>query len=412
LKVSTKNVKWSKVKVKTADYFKTISIPGVSKIVTTESYLLKLLWTVVILCVFGFGFEKISQSVSDYYKYDKITNIERVNPENVTFPAITICTGEGYSRELYRNGSLIKRERVFSDLFKQFLDFEKTGFYLSKNNTLLDVKNHLDIFKVRFDGFDVSFIDCLRFNAVTNRSIKLFKASSIEDSAQIFLNRFYRENISSDEYYRYSLYRPFFLYYKSGDNSLNSYGILKYFLLKPYFQYRFEIEKVSIENKLPEPYNPCKKSSVDEPYHQMNCIEACSYKEIKNKYNCTYHSTLFSIQGLRECVRDYRVLETEFSVFCLSECPLESCFSEKFTFDFSASTEATQFGLNWTKLSFSFRDLSTLNITQIPKTDWFTFINNIGGGLGLFMGIAIPSLIEFFQFILEIVLIIFIRQIN
>ena len=88
LKASTKKEKWSKVKAKTVDYFKTISIPGVPQIVTSESYLLKLLWTVVILAVFGLGFENISEAVADFYKYDKITNIERVNPENVTFPAI------------------------------------------------------------------------------------------------------------------------------------------------------------------------------------------------------------------------------------------------------------------------------------------------------------------------------------
>jgi len=64
------------------------------------------------------------------------------------------------------------------------------------------------------------------------------------------------------------------------------------------------------------------------------------------------------------------------------------------------------------KNDFKFHDLSTLNITQIPKTDSFTFLNNISGGLVLFMGIAFPYLIEFFQFILEIILIIFIRKIN
>ena len=97
-KASTKKEKWSKVKAKTVEYFKTISIPGVPQIVTTESYLLKLLWTVVILAVFGLGFENISEAVADFYKYDKITNIERVNPENVTFPAINICPIGEYRR--------------------------------------------------------------------------------------------------------------------------------------------------------------------------------------------------------------------------------------------------------------------------------------------------------------------------
>jgi hypothetical protein len=83
LKVSTIKAKWSKVKAKTADYFKTISIPY--NIATTESFLLKLLWTVVILCVFGFGFDNISQAVADYYKFDKITNFERVTQRMLNF---------------------------------------------------------------------------------------------------------------------------------------------------------------------------------------------------------------------------------------------------------------------------------------------------------------------------------------
>jgi len=361
------------------------------------------MWTLVILAVFGFGFDNISQAVADYYKFDKITNIERVNPENFMYPAITICIPEGYRREHYRNGSLIKRDRVLTNLLK---NFSFPYFYSFKNDSYLDVMNHLDIFKINHPSKG-NFFDCLRFNAVTNRSVKLFKASSTLDSPNIYFNYFYRENISNIEYYRYTFYSDHFIVY-IGDNFLNSFENLKYLWYKNGSAHRIEIEKVSIENKLPEPYNPCKKSSVDEPYQQMDCIEACTYKEIKNKYNCTFQSTLFSIQGLRQCGVNYRKLLAEFSASCLKECPFQSCFSEKFTFD--SITESS--GLNYSFFHFFFRDLSTLNITQIPKTDPFTFLNNIGGGLGLFMGIAFPNLIEFFQFILEIVLIIFIKKIK
>ncbi len=373
---------------------------------TSESYLLKVLWTLVILCVFGFGFDNISQAVADYYKFDKITNIERVNPESVTFPAITICTTDVYRREHYINGSLIRRDEVSSNLIKQFLDFEATYFYSFKNKSTLEIENHLGIFKIYDPAIDY-FYDCLRFNAVINRSIELFKASFIEDYFQIYLNKFYIEDLSNIEYYNYTVLSGNFIIYV-GDNSLNSFENLKYLGIGSGSYYKFEIEKVSIETKLPEPYNPCKKSPVDEPYHQMNCIEACTYKEIKNKYNCTFQSTLFSIQGFRQCVLEYKELKEEFSASCLKECHLESCFSEKFSFDFTKYFDSS----DYTTFEFNFRDLSSLNITQIPKTDGFTCLNNIGGGLGLFMGIAFPNLIEFFQFILEIVLIIFIRKIN
>ena len=287
------------MKATTVDYFKTISIPGVPQIVTTESYLIKLLWTVVILFVFGVGFENISEAVADFYKFDKITNIERVYPENVTFPAITICTRGQYWREHYRNESLIRRDEVSSSLLEHFLDFKATYFHSFKTKSYLNVNNHLDVFKIDHPVNEVIF-DCFRFNAVTNRSVELFKASSILDQFLIYLNKFYIEDISNIEYYNYTILSGNFIIYV-GDNSLNSFENLQYLVLDPSSFYNVEIEKVSIETKLPEPYNPCKKSSVDEPFHQTNCIEACTYKEIKNKYNCTFQSTLFSIQGFREC---------------------------------------------------------------------------------------------------------------
>jgi hypothetical protein len=334
LKVSTKTKKskLSKVKSKTVEYFKKISIPGISQIVTTESYLIKILWTVVIICVFGVGFDNISEAVTDYYKFNKITNIERIYPENVTFSAITFCNPSGYNRRHYRNGSLIKSERVYTNLLKQFLNFQFTFFFLLENNDSLriNVSNHFDVFKINHPrGYSP---DCLRFNAVTNKSVELFKASSILDGPRISFNHFYRKNTSPIEYYYYSFPSSYYVYV--GDNSLDSVENLQYLMLRLGSQNEIEIEKVSIETKLPEPYNSCRKCSVDAPYHQMDCIEACTYKEIKNKYNCTFHSTLFSIQGFRQCMLNYMALKTNFSASCHKECPLESCFSEKFTFDY------------------------------------------------------------------------------
>ncbi len=403
--MSTKKRKWLKVKANTVDYFKTISIPGVSQIVTTESYLLKLLWTVVILCVFGFGFDNISQAVADYYKYDVITNIERVTPENVTFPAITLCTLDGYWRDHYRDGRLVINDRVKnnSNLLKQFIIF--TFFYSDKNGSYLRVDNHLDFFKTTTQD-NKYFLDCFKFNAIKNKSVELFKATTTVDGYLVSFKNFYIEKISENQYYNYSLIIPIFYGY-IGENSLKSSDKMKYFVLNIDRYHQIEIIKESVETKLPEPYNSCKESSVNEPYHQLNCIETCIYREIKNKYNCTFCLTLFSIQGLRECEQNFKILKTEFSVSCLKECPLESCFSEKYTEQIKTENRN---GL--TALLIQFRDFNSLNITQIPKTDSFTFLNNIGGGLGLFMGIAFPNLIEFLQFIVEIFLILFIQRLK
>jgi len=150
----------------------------------------------LILLTFSFGCDNISQAVTDFYKYDKITNIERVFPENVTFPAITVCTDGVYWKDQYKNGSLIKRERVLTSLLKYFLSFERTDFYSFKIDSNLNVRNHLDTFNFN-DPYRL-FYDCIRFNAIINKSVELFKVSSIEDVFKIVLKNFHRENISGN----------------------------------------------------------------------------------------------------------------------------------------------------------------------------------------------------------------------
>ncbi len=110
--MSEKEEKWVKIKAKTVDYLKTISIPGIPQIMTTKSYLFKFIWTILIVAIFGFGFQNISLAVNDYYQFDVITNIKRVTLGNVTFPAITIYHWGSYKRDYYLNKTFVKTEII------------------------------------------------------------------------------------------------------------------------------------------------------------------------------------------------------------------------------------------------------------------------------------------------------------
>jgi len=240
---------------------------------------------------------------------------------------------------------------------------------------------------------------CVRFNGfVTNKSIQLFKTNDTLDYYFARINNNYIEKVSNSEYFnycfisRYSDY-PAFLYVFVAENYLKSIENIDFLRIILNNFNEIEIEKESIEVKLPEPYNQCKEFTIDNHYHQWNCIETCIYKEIKNKYNCTYSLSLFAIPNLKQCDIPNKTMnkfQKEFSG-CNKECP-ENCYSEKFSFSIRSNERD-----GYTDLKFSFHDLSTLNITQIPKIDAFTFINNIGGGLGLFMGIAFPTLIRYYS---------------
>ena len=379
---------------------------------TAESYLIKLLWTVVILGVFGYGLYNISLAVDDYYKFDVITNIDRVTPGNVTFPAIVICVKNVYFRKHYkRNTNTIKEDSIDSsyDNISRIRNFLRYTVFDNESVT------SLEMFKVR------EFYDCIRFNGFKNRSVELYRAESTKNFLGVSINTKYIETINENEWFIYSFVEsrsaystsesPTNLFYVSiTDNYLNSFDKFDPLVLGSENFHKIEIKKESSEVKLPAPYNDCKEHLVNEPYHQSNCIEACIFNKIGNKYNCTFPLRLFAVEGLKQCdvkLNRYDDLRKEFSEGCLQQCPLESCFTEKIT-----PLVTTSKIYNCTEFNFSFSDMSILNITQIPKTDSFTFLNNIGGGLGLFMGIAFPNLIEFLQFILEIVLILLIKKIK
>ncbi len=353
------------------------------------------------------GIYNIDLSVSNYYKFETVTNIKRKETINVTFPAITICFYGPYRRDHYRNGEVIgsKQISVKNDTVSRiynFLDLNSTRFYSRGDPAdFRNVSTHLDFFKV-FSEFD---FDCLRFNAATNKSLQLITANTMHLTYSVTLKNMYIEQISENEYFNFSfnprsdrLNHNFDIYV--GDNYVNSFEDLDSHKAEGNLIHRIEIAKDSVETKLPEPYNQCKESLTNENYHQSNCIETCVYKEVKNKYNCTFVQSLFAIPGLKHCNYEGKRLYKEFLPVCQKECS-ESCYSERFTAEIWSSELSSELsGQTWFR--FSFGDLSSLTITQLPKIDGFTFLNNIGGGLGLFMGITFPTLIEFIEFTAEI----------
>ena len=344
------------------------------------------------------GFWNIGLAVTDYYQYDKITNIQRLTPNTVTFPAITICNNFLYIKELYINGSLFNSSNfndsnVIYPTIRNFIDWKYTRYF--QKGEILNVSEHLEYFKIP------DLLECLRFNGVTNKSLKLLTTKHTDDFFRIYLLKIYTEEIDKIRYFSYRSTNRLRVFIS--DNYLNSFDKMEPYLLERNKRYDFDIAKETVEIKLPEPYNQCKESLSVKSYHQSNCLDTCLYREIRKKYNCSFLFTLYSFDGFRKCDNLVDYYKEEFSKVCLKECPLESCYSEKYHSLIKIYDEDK----DYTEFRFSFYDFGTLNITQIPKTDLFTFINNIGGGLGLFMGIAFPNIIEFLQFITQLFVIAF-----
>ena len=363
----------------------------------------KLIGSILIVVCFLCGIYNIVDLTIDYYKFDIITNIERVTPDNVTFPAITFCA-DIYRVRFFRNQTFIEEDEEFIDNkfgLKSFLHEAVFDDRYDLEPSLSFDKNQLEYFVIPYESEL-----CFRLNGATNEQVGIITANSSFDVLYITMKNEYREVISEDEYFIYRLRDNVFEVYVD-DNYLNSYLRSSPILFTLGKVYEIKIFKSEIEEKLPEPYNFCQESTT-ELYHQMNCIEGCIYREIGSKYDCTLNG-LFQMNDMKECWH----LNASFidcikasKKACEKECPT-ACHSMKFTTSNSILYDSNN---NYSQFAFSISDFSSLKITQIPKTTPFSFISSVGGTVGIFMGMTLLNFIEMFQFLFEIVVVIFCKK--
>ena len=383
-----------------------MSIPGIPSIVRTENIYFRVFWAILVLTSFSVGLYNISDLTRDYYKYEVITNVERVSEENFTFPAVTICLeNSNVQKYHFKNNTLIKEETDLS--MKNFIDY---SFFKEERNF---VSNQLEFFILpQYEIF------CTRFNGASNQNLEkqLAKINKTNEFFYIRIKNNYTQTISENEYFLHKLNnKPFVVFIE--DNYLNSFTG-KFTFLKAGLFHFISIVKSETEEKLDEPYSQCKKSTNNQTYLQNNCVESCIYSKIGTIFNCTFNG-LFKINGLKACEFNISFIRKNIDEHlkdCTKECPIE-CESMKFSsqisqyepMEFSSQISLTELNVN-TETAFGFfvSDLSFLKITQIPKTSLFSFISaDIGGALGLFMGVSALNFIEILEFIVDISLVYF-----
>jgi hypothetical protein len=99
----------------------------------------------------------------------------------------------------------------------------------------------------------------------------------------VSLKIFYVEKIATNEYFNYSFIHNNHICVFIGDYSLNSLEKIESVELKQSNSHGIEMVNETSDIKLPEPFNQCKESLVDEPYHRCNCINKCIFREIATK---------------------------------------------------------------------------------------------------------------------------------
>ena len=403
-----------------------ISIHGIKRIVIAETFVAKLAWILMIIASSVYGIINTVRTFNEYYQYQVVTNVERISPKNITFPAVTVCFPSVLIRNHFVNSSSneeFKRE-VLIDFDLQ--PFVKEANFFNSASMKIPVINNL----VFFNDTKMNS-KCVKFNEAG-----LVKAENAFGHFHLKIanttrSREHNESNSSQSVVMDHLAMKNYIVYVA-DNYLNSFLNQGPLFLDTGTIETITTDKTTTERKLGQPYNPCNQSLPRE-YRRDNCIEECINQVIGEKRNCSIPSR-YEIPGLPRCIpfdkyvankseielikktahfgthfEKPRTLAMEFFKECESKCPQE-CELTKYSFPMVAQKINTVYGD--TELSVKLYDFSSLEITQIPKITFSNFISNIGGTWSMFIGIKFLIIFELFEFFIDLCYVLFIFPIK
>jgi len=369
---------------------------GLPKIFKSKRIFFKLFWLAVIIAGSILTIYFTNESISNYLKYEKISKIEIIKEKQIQFPTITFCSKS----------------------------FNKQTIQDSISKCLFNKKDCIDQFQM-FYSF-LNEINCFQFNSGKNKS-----NHSIPIQNSTFADMHYGLKISfkNNDNMSIEIYIDDPLSIIDGESYKIPDYVLKY---EPYFDYTLSLFK-SIENKLGSPYNSCYKDVFNEfelnktiinyihskniSYKQENCHRLCTELEYinTNPCNCSIHSLnnfwldCYHMQlntSISNCTYNHIAEKSDMNRIdekCKQYCPLEC---DSITYTYTAIKNKCE-DESFSYIYIYFKELKYTKYSEIPKTEPFSFISEIGGILGLFIGCSFVSLFELAELLFEIGFILF-----
>ena len=182
----------------------------------------------------------------------------------------------------------------------------------------------------------------------------------------------------------------------------------------------------------------------NQTYTQKDCFNLCLQDTLIQRCGC-YSAQFNPLNSTVQCLNAVQVVcvikttkeyyNSDFSLKCSKYCPLECesiTYSVSMSFaDYPNPQYATNAALNsplksqisnntaydilkksLVSINVFYSDLKYTSVSQIPKVSLEDLISNIGGTLGLFIGISFLSFIEIFDMILVILFVLFGKKPN
>ncbi len=342
------------------------TVYGLARIIKAKTIFMKLIWLIMTVISLSVGIYVISQTIVDYQMYDVLTLTKRIVPDSpILMPSVIFCT-------------------TSPDLYKLF----QSSVYRAKNMTMFNMTG--EIFK---PNLKIGNTTCIKFNNYFKDagSGALFSTNDMNNKFIFTINE--------------SVFANFWVDVFISDNYLNDIDWSEFITTvnprKSVSNYMYINLKKTKETKIGYPYNQpyyCDDETTDKAYRYRNCLLQCQNKLFLRNYNCTLIN-YYSVVGYAYCDQ-IRLESTEFKAVCDKECPLE-CTLIMYSADLSYSDrkDLPQ------SIRVQFADISYFETSQTPQMTGFNLMNEIGGALGLFIGISFMSLLELLEFLSEIFLV-------
>jgi hypothetical protein len=383
---------------------------GLPSVFRTERKILKVIWLFLFLFGCGYGTSTVIKSISDYFDYPVVTNIEEIYQKSeIEYPQISFINLNYPKLNLTLEKSIVycyfNLENCNSSDFEMIQD--ELGFVSYKFN-----KN-----KASFSGAFYGFALILSFGNLSQ----------------------YKNQMTGINGMRFVLHN------KTLTNGLNG-GYSDRGINAGFGQHNeITIRRIDTK-KLDKPFNDCIKNikSIDSfhsslykyilnstkySYTQQYCLDLCEGRETFKYFNITnkidsllnvYYKLISLNVSLKDLISFYSAKVINIAKLCYQECPLE-CDSIDYQYSVSSvnmdkeqfisnSLNINGFNLdflnnnnteNFISLRMYYDKASYTSINEIRKIEIVDLIANIGGNLGLFLGVSFLSFAEIFELILE-----------
>lgn len=383
------------------------SFHAIPSIVRSKRLAIKLIWSAVLLISTSICIKAVTDSVLSYLEYNVITEMQIIKEQRTIFPTVTICNlNKGYQLEQALMDCWFSNEHCSRDEFKPVI----------------------------ITGFD----SCFQFNSNGKRY-------SIDSGQKTGLQIEYLVAPSSEAFYENGL--RIFIHNQSASPQ-NGDGID----ISTGFKTNFAINR-KLERKLSHPYNDCilKDSDYNSKsyqfikgsnfsYRQRDCFDICINEIFIKKCNCSTdqldnievncfinpnksinYEMWYCYSELHEEIQAKKIDS------CLQYCPLE-CDSSHYaietsftkypgyyysegsllfklleSFELSEKDEAERLLDGALSFNVYYDVLEYTLISEKPQTLLVDLVSNIGGLLGIFIGISFLSILEIFEFLFELI---------